>query len=148
MSDLTILQSEIDALESRWYKLIFYAVKRTDNVEYLSKKFDIPYVNVNLVLSEKLKDLSKAKYPLYVEDILSDYFQQVNSEWFWLGNIEILFDKQLHINPVRLLENQSKRYKLIVSWPGVLEENKLIYAEPGHPEYFVCNEFEGRIVKS
>lgn len=146
MSDLTSLQSEISSLDSHWYKLLFYVGKGEGKNENLAEKLGIPYVNVNLVLSEKLKDLPRSKYTMYVDDILSDYFQKFNCELLWLGDIEILFDKQLHINPIRLLENMSKRYKIIVSWAGNAADNKLIYAEPGHPEYYICNDFEGKVV--
>src|SRR5690554_2605100 len=107
--DSSIIAAEIKLLDSRWHKLLFYLSQRKKEDKLLAGELNIPYVNVNLVLSEKLTDIAKSKYPLYVDDILNDHISSLESEIVWLGNIEILFDPQLHINPVRLFENISKR---------------------------------------
>ena len=52
-----------------------------------------------------------------------------------LDNIELLFDASLALDPLRLLEEISRNWTLVVAWPGHVEGGWLIYARPGHPEY-------------
>lgn len=138
--------AEIETLESRWNKLLFIVGLATAEDKKLANALTIPYVNVSLLVSEKLQELPKAKYPLKVGELLNDHLSSYSAPILWLGNIEILFDKQLQQHPVRLLEHLSKRFKLIVSWPGEYDGKALIYATPEHPEYFKCSELEGKIV--
>jgi hypothetical protein len=52
-----------------------------------------------------------------------------------LDNIEILFERELRQDPLRLLLGISRNHLIAASWNGTAEDGKLIYAEPGHPEY-------------
>lgn len=145
--DLQKIVTEIGSLEARWYKLLFIVGFATAEDKKIANALAVPYVNVSLLVSEKLQELPKANYPLKVGEVLSDHLSSYSVPILWLGNIEILFDKQLKQHPVRLLEQLSKRFNLIVSWPGEYKENTLIYATPEHPEYFKCSELEGKIIK-
>ncbi len=140
------IKSEIDSLGSRWYKLLFVCSEKQNN-KGMAKQLNIPYMNLNLLLSEKLKDIPKSKYAFQVSDIIESILKENPSDTYWLGDIEILFDRQLQQNPVRLLEQFGKRYKLVVSWPGECDGNNLTYATPEHPEFFTCHETDGKILK-
>ena len=48
----------------------------------------------------------------------------------------MLFTPELAQDPVKLLQGLSRNRTLVVSWPGVRDGTTLIYADPGHPEYF------------
>lgn len=42
----------------------------------------------------------------------------------------------MQIDPLRALKLASRRRRLLVVWPGRLDDGGyLVYAEPGHPEY-------------
>ncbi|MGF9964512.1 BREX-3 system P-loop-containing protein BrxF [Bacillus rhizoplanae] len=145
--DFHILKNKIEQMNSWWHKLIFICNDECmiENVVNLSS--DIEVLNVNLVLSESLITISKNKYPLYVEEILQRKLNNP-SKIYLLQHIDILFDPVLQINPIRLLENISKRNKLMVIWPGVYKDEQLIYAENGHPEYYASGEFEGKVIEN
>lgn len=144
--DITKFQSELDSLGSRWNKLLFVNGISYEKAKEMASQIHIPYINLNLVLSEKLMEIPKSKYPLQVMDLIEDFLENNQSETYWIGDIEILFDQQLQQNPVRLLENIGKRYKLVVTWSGEWNERQLSYATPDHPEYFTCHETDGKIV--
>ncbi|MGM0840267.1 MAG: BREX-3 system P-loop-containing protein BrxF [Bacillota bacterium] len=139
------LKSELQQMDHWWHKLIFLC-----NINHeLNTKIPIidkcSKLNVNYILSEKLLNISKNKYPLYVEEILLNEFVD-ESEVYFLQHIDILFDPVLQVHPIRLLENISKKYKLVIDWPGRYEDNRLYYAEYGHPEYFSCHDYEGKVI--
>jgi len=52
-----------------------------------------------------------------------------------LDNLEILFDKDLKQDPLRLLQGISRNRSVLASWNGTVAGSKLMYAETDHPEY-------------
>jgi hypothetical protein len=52
-----------------------------------------------------------------------------------LDNLEILFDKDLQQDPLRLLQSISRNRAVVASWNGIMNSGRLFYAEPEHPEY-------------
>ncbi len=52
-----------------------------------------------------------------------------------LDNLEILFDKDLKQDPLRLLQGLSRNRSVVASWNGIATGGKLTYAETGHSEY-------------
>ncbi|PWA07894.1 BREX-3 system P-loop-containing protein BrxF [Pueribacillus theae] len=138
------LKKDINQFDAWYHKLIFLV----DVNEKI--KTEIPLldryerINVNRVVSEGLLSIPKQRYPMYVEELLKQVFKDIERIYL-LQHIDILFDQALQIHPIRLLENLSKTYKLIVEWPGRYVGSQLIYAEHEHPEYFVCGDFEGKV---
>jgi len=139
------LKLELQQMENQWHKILFLC--NDTGLERQLKKLEqrIEVLNLNRMLSELLINIPKKKYPLYVEEILQNFLND-QSKLYLLQHIEILFDPVLQINPVRLLENISKRNRLIIKWPGKYTNGILIYAESGHPEYFTCSDFEGKVI--
>jgi len=138
------LNSDINELHSWYHKLIFLVDKNENLHKTIPLLDEYKKVNVNRLLSENLVSLPKQKYPMYVEDILMQFLKD-KEEIYILQHIDILFDPILQIHPVRLLENLSKTYQLIVEWPGMYVDGQLVYAEFGHPEFFICQDFEGKV---
>lgn len=138
------LKNDIEQIGSWYHKLIFL-VNRHENLHTTLPFLDkYEKVNVNRILSEDLVTVPKQQYPLYIDEFLSRNFRD-KERIYLLHNIDILFDPVLQIHPIRLLENLSKTYPLIVEWPGRYVDGQLIYAEFGHPEYFICQDFEGKV---
>ncbi|MFC4660781.1 BREX-3 system P-loop-containing protein BrxF [Oceanobacillus aidingensis] len=138
-------KTEIQEMEHWWHKLIFLCDRNGQFNTTIPITDQFEKVNTNFILSQGLINIAKNKYPLYVEDIILDTISNKNKVYL-LQHIDILFDPTLQIHPIRLLENISKTYKLVVEWPGRYEDNQLFYAEYGHPEYFSCREFEGKVI--
>ena len=52
-----------------------------------------------------------------------------------LDNLELLFEKSLHINPLDLLKRIAHSKRVVAVWPGELRGDRLIYADMSHPEH-------------
>jgi hypothetical protein len=63
-----------------------------------------------------------------------------------LDNLEILFDKDLKQDPLRLLQGLSRNRAVVASWNGSMTSGRLLYAETGHPEYRSYNAVDALIV--
>jgi hypothetical protein len=95
-------------------------------------------INVNLELSENLLEMNAQKRTLKVSGIF-DKILGKDLQIVILDNIEILFDVELKQDPLSLLQKSSRNRTIIASWSGKVKNKKLIYAEPGHPEYRTYN---------
>lgn len=97
----------------------------------------VPYLNVNLALSERLLDLTTKERPLRIRRLLAEIIDEHQADTLALDNIELLFEPTLHQDPLVLLQGLSRNKSLIVAWGGTYDERRrvLTYAEPGHPEY-------------
>lgn len=142
--NLHSLKNDINQIDDWYHKLIFIVDRNEQFHTRIPLLDDYVKVNVNRVLSESLISIPKQKYPMYIDELLEKVLKS-KEDIYILQHNDILFDPVLQTNLVRLLENLSKTYKLIVEWPGKYVDGRLIYAEYGHPEYFVSGNFEGKV---
>ena len=103
-------------------------------VEFSSVE-NLPMVNVGLELAALLLEVPSVSRPKVAANIFEDLILQKKSETVLLVHLEILFDRSLSIDPLKLLKKCSKNITLVVVWPGVRSGSSLIYAMPNHPEY-------------
>jgi hypothetical protein len=92
------------------------------------------YLNLSLALSQRLLDTPSRQVALAASQALGDLLAGDGA--LLVDHIELLFDPLLQIDPLRALKLASRRRRLLVVWPGRLDDGgALVYAEPGHPEY-------------
>jgi hypothetical protein len=133
------IEERIAALESAYHRLLLVVGEtrsgKTGVMKELGERLAAPLVNVNLRLSRDLLDVPPQRRPLRTSELLEDIVQPSPTQPTLLDNIELLFDPELKQDPLRLLQLLSRRGTLVVSWPGTMVDDSLVYAEPGHPEY-------------
>lgn len=104
------LNKDLQEMENWYYKLIIIC-RSGETVEFSLPNKSITKLNVNLLVSEGLLSVSKEQYPLVVDDIFMNTLNDCNCIYY-LQHINILFDPQLKIHPIRLLENLSKTIRI------------------------------------
>ncbi|MDM8101340.1 BREX-3 system P-loop-containing protein BrxF [Oceanobacillus oncorhynchi] len=145
---LQAINKELNNIRLRRHQLVFLITDNfKEDIRFVSEGLDVPYVNVNYELSEMLKDLSIKRRPRKVNELLKRIVREKNADTLVLDHTEILFDPQLHQNPVLLLEDISRNFTLIVGWKGQCYNRKLVYGEPEHDEYFTHDNTEGIIIE-
>lgn len=107
---------------------------KTAMLERVGGDLQSDVINVNAVLSELLLDLTAKQRILHCSHLLDQITMAARSPVL-LDNIELLFDGQLRQDPLRLLQQLARNRTIVAAWNGAVENDKLIYAEPGHPEY-------------
>lgn len=107
---------------------------KTGVLREVAEEFGSSVVNINLSLSSELLELTAKQRALRLPEILSQITHKAPSPVL-LDNLEILFDKDLKQDPLRLLQGISRNRSVVASWNGTIAGGRLCYAEPGHPEY-------------
>ena len=92
-------------------------------------------LNLNKQLGQQLLDIPRSDRPKEVGQMLIGLINASPSSEVMLTGIEILFDRSLAIDPVRLLASSAKTNTLLAVWPGDKTSSGLSYAVPSHPEY-------------
>jgi hypothetical protein len=132
------LKQSLKETDNSFHKLVLLVgnagSNKTAALKHVAEELGVPIINVNLRLSEQLLELTPKKSSLHLYRILDEIVDDEHPIKL-LDNIEILFDANLKQDPLRILQKLSRKYIIIASWTGCSEDGKLIYAEPGHPEY-------------
>lgn len=124
-----------DGLYHRFVLLVGEAgTGKTSLLRTLADDLGTEVINLNLALSAALLELTTKQRTLRLPELLSDIVTKAQAPVL-LDNIEILFDTELKQDPLRLLRGISRNRPMVVAWNGTMHHGKLLYAEPGHPEY-------------
>lgn len=132
------IRQSLQAAEGLYHRLVLLVGEsgsgKTNVLRDVAEEFGASVINVNLSLSSELLELTAKQRSLRLPSILD---QIVNSELspVILDNLEILFDKDLKQDPLRLLQGISRNRAVVASWNGTVTSGRLLYAEAGHPEY-------------
>jgi hypothetical protein len=146
------LKKQIEAARSRYYRLLLlvgpFHSGKTQILHQLAQAAGYPYINLNLVLSQKLLEypnrVRALRLPRIVEAIISD----TEKDTALLDNTEILFHPALQQDPLRLLQHISRTRTIVAAWSGKFEGGTLIYAEPDHPEYTKYSDVDALVCRS
>ena len=100
------------------------------------------YLNVNLLLSQRMVELTKAQRARQADRLMEELIDSQATEVVILDNLEILFDPALKLDPLRLLQGVSRNRTIVASWNGSYGEGTLTYAKPDHHEYRSYRELD------
>jgi hypothetical protein len=139
----------LKAAEGLYYRLVLLVGEigsgKTVILRDMADDLDLSVININLELSSKLLELTARQRSLMLPKILDQIADKAQSPVV-LDNLEILFDKDLKQDPLRLLQGISRNRTVVASWNGTFTGRKLFYAEPGHPEYRSYDSVDALIV--
>ena len=125
MNDLNAAKARAAINRSR---LVFVPASFQQDIDALA-------INLNEALSEQLINIPRVDRAKSVASLLGNLINQAATDAVLVDGLQILFDRSLAIDPLRLLEACSKNKTLLVFWPGDKTSAGLSYALPSHPEY-------------
>ena len=132
------IKRSLQAAEGLYHRLVLLVGEsgsgKTGVLRDVAKDLGAEVINVNLALSTELLELTAKQRALRLPGILDQIADNAQAIVV-LDNLEILFDKDLKQDPLRLLQGISRNRSVVASWNGTTARGKLMYAEAGHPEY-------------
>lgn len=144
------IKRSLQATEGLYFRLVLLVGEtgsgKTGVLREVAEKFGSSVINVNLALSGKLLELTAKQRPVRLPRIFAHIADEAQSPLV-LDNLEILFDKNLKQDPLRLLQGISRNRAVVASWNGTMKSGRLFYAETGHPEYRSYDSVDALIVQ-
>jgi len=132
------LKQALQTAEGLYYRLVLLVGEagtgKTLLLRNLAQELETEVININLALSTELLELGTKQRALALPELLAQIIDKTKP-LVLLDNLEILFDKHLKQDALKLLQGLSRNSSVVASWNGRLIADKLIYAEAGHPEY-------------
>lgn len=143
------IKQSLQAAEGLYHRLVLLVGEagsgKTGVLRDVAEEFGSSVVNVNLAVSCALLELTAKKRSLRLPGILDQIADQAHSPVV-LDNLEILFDKDMQQDPLRLLQGISRNRGVVAAWNGSMKSGRLLYAEPGHPEFRSYDSVDALIV--
>ncbi|WP_430232593.1 BREX-3 system P-loop-containing protein BrxF [Nitrosomonas communis] len=138
------------AVEGLYYRLVLLVGEtgsgKTSVLQNVAEEFGAFVININQALSIELLELTVKQRSLRLPGILNQIVDKAQTPVV-LDNLEILFDKDLKQDPLRLLQSISRNQAIVASWNGNIISGRLLYAETGHPEYRSYDSVDALIVE-
>ena len=132
------IKQSMRAAEGLYHRLVLLVGEsghgKTAILRELAEELAVPLVNVNLALCGEMLELTAKQRPLQCQAIFRRVAERSPPPTL-LDNTEVLFDKALGQDPLRLLKSVSRNRLVVASWRGAFDGKKLRYAEAGHREY-------------
>jgi ATP-dependent helicase/nuclease subunit A len=141
VTEYELISSEISSYflqaAELYYRLIIVPVQNTSQINFqqVAKLTNSRYINVNLELSRRLLELTQKQRLLKAEGLLKEIIGNTDNQVIFLEHLGILFDASLQLDPLLCLQKLARNRTIVGVWNGKIENNHIIYAEPGHPEY-------------
>ena len=143
------IKRSLEAAEGLYYRLVLLVGEcgsgKTSVLRDVANDLGTTVVNINLTVSTGLLNLSVKQRSLRLPGILNQIVDRAQSSVV-LDNLELLFDKDLKQDPLRLLQGISRNRSVVASWNGTFIGGRLTYAELGHPEYRRYDSVDAMIV--
>lgn len=134
------LEEKVATASTLYHRVVFLvgtsSGTRTELLERVAGTHNWPVVNLGLTFSQQLLDVPRRHRAVTAPQVLADLLRGFPGDVLVLDHIEILFSPELAQDPVKLIQSLSRNRTLVVSWPGEHVGSTLLYAEPGHPEYY------------
>jgi hypothetical protein len=144
------IKRSLQAAEGLYHRLVLLVGEtgsgKTGVLRDVAEEFGASVINVNLALSSELLELTAKQRSLRLPGILDQIADEAQG-LVVLDNLEILFDKDLQQDPLRLLQGLSRNRAVVASWNGTMTSGRLLYAETGHPEYRSYDSVDALIVR-
>jgi len=130
VDDLRVVNSKLLLLVSS------SALEKSDLLRQLAGRRNLKILNIGAELGRALLAIPTPRRHLHAADLLKCLADEFSRDGLLLmDNLELLFDRELKLNPLDLLRRQSQARRVVAVWPGTHTDNRLSYANSGHPEY-------------
>jgi hypothetical protein len=103
-------------------------------LQIIATEHGLTYTTIGLRFAKALLGQPPRERSLAVMEMLEN-LSSTADPGLALDNIEILFDPELHLDPLRAVQSLARRRLVLLSWPGERLTTKLVYARPDHSEY-------------
>lgn len=120
-------------VENTQHKLVLIVGKAgTGKSKLLRELADIKecrYLDCKFLVTDELIELIPRVRQQQAPSIMEEVLRKCSTDVFLLDSIELLFKPVLQLEPLALLKQLSRKYSLVVAWPGEFEDGNLVFKD-------------------
>jgi Cdc6-like AAA superfamily ATPase len=126
---------------------------KTHALQEIAAEYGKKINNVNLEMSKALLEIPVQRHQSRAARVFSDMVRSFQggdtseNAIILLDNLEILFDKDLMLDPLLLLQGIARNSTILASWNGTFIDKRLTFAVSGHPEYRFYDRIDAQIIE-
>lgn len=121
------VKKSLHSAESLYYSLVLLVgqsgTRKSKILNKLAQELGTSVINANLIISGQLLEFTSKQRALRLPSILDEICSHAKSIVI-LDNIEVLFDKSLMQDPLKLLQSISRNRIVLSSWNGKFLQKK------------------------
>ena len=130
---------QVTSVQQAHFRLIWLAggtpSQRSRMLEAVAKRLSCQLLPVGRRMAAGLLEVPPRLRPISTEEVFQDLLLDAGSNTICLDHLEMLFDPSLQLNAVDLVQNASRRFILIASWPGGVHNQALAFGPEDHPAH-------------
>jgi hypothetical protein len=129
------LVGEVGDLQSKLILLVGSGGK-TRLLCALGERLNVAPFNVGVKLGHRLAATPVSERGFSINELLREITDSARGDApLLLDNLEVLFEPSLKINPLDIIKRLAHSRRVVAVWPGEMRDDRLVYANMGHPEY-------------
>lgn len=101
---------------------------------------DLPVLHMGQLVSDRLCAMRAEDRRYQIDSVLRNII--ADHATVHMTHIEVLFAPTLGIDALGALLSLCRNKKICLSWPGIVQDGRLIYGEPSQPDYY-STDFSG-----
>lgn len=91
-------------------------------------------ISMNVAIARRLADISPSMRSMRLESCFVSALSDL-PEGVVIRDIDVLFNPTYQVDVLALLVSAYRKHAFDLVWPGRFEDNELVYAEEGYPDY-------------
>jgi hypothetical protein len=111
------------------------AARLRDEAAALHEEHGWPTLSASRIVAEGLIGVPAKRRSSMVEELLGEALEDTQAHTVVVGEIGLLFEPALSLDPMTLFRRLASRRRLVVCWPGSYHGDVLAYAVPEHEHY-------------
>jgi hypothetical protein len=97
-------------------------------------------------LSAYLTGVPQRQWERETRNLMTMKCRETSSDLLICSQIDILFEPELLLDPLALFQSWSRIKRLLVLWPGTIQDGKLSYAVPEHAHFRTWQQLDTSIL--
>ena len=103
-------------------------------IHQFAEEVSAKVLSMGAELASGLLDVSARQRPAAAADLAGDLIRARSSSGLTIiDNIEVLFLPELHLNPLKLLQDAARNRVVVATWPGSATQDSLRFGRSPHP---------------
>lgn len=139
-SRVQVMKDAVGRAGSRYTRLVLLVgpggTGKSATLRELANDLGLQPVNLGLELSRRLVDVPARRRPVAAADLAADLCRGDGADSVRvLDNTEAIFQPELRLDPLKLLQDSARNRSVVAAWCGEVEGGTLRYARPSHAEF-------------